>query len=625
MHLVSGTPLKAWHLRFLGARIGRRCIINSVTISVPELVEVGDDVCLGTFVNIENARVEGGRLMIGRVTIEAGAAVDSYSILENDTHVGKRSRIGGQSALAEGRITPDGEVWSGAPARKIAESGTPAAAPASLGGLSSLLRNLGFLVGAALVAVLFYIPVFPSFVLIDAIDERWLNVFYNVESWWEAFPVFFLLALPASALLLLVTVLLAGALRLCLPRQREGRFSLQGSEYFWKWQLSTVLDTSLQVLHGLYASVYVRSWLRIMGTQVGRDAEVSTAEGIVPELLELGEASFVADGAMLGDEEQRDGWMILRRTRIGNRSFVGNGAYVPDGAIFPEDVLLGVQSSAPANAELRPGQTWLGSPPIHLPARETIAAQDPALTYHPSNSRRWARAVVEGLRITIPLAFVITAGYVTVFETMPLLEQGDWLGFALSLAGAGVVYGVLAFGAVWLAKWILIGRYRSMLAPMWTLFVWTSEAVTSLYETLAVPALLNFLRGTPMMPWALRLLGVKVGRGAWINTCDITEFDCVSIGEDAELNDHSGPQTHLFEDRVMRIGQVRIGARACVGVRSTVLYDASVGENARLGPLTLVAKGEHIPDNSSWEGTPAVPQSRLQGSVASMSSSGSGL
>jgi carbonic anhydrase/acetyltransferase-like protein (isoleucine patch superfamily) len=36
-----------------------------------------------------------------------------------------------------------------------------------------------------------------------------------------------------------------------------------------------------------------------------------------------------------------------------------------------------------------------------------------------------------------------------------------------------------------------------------------------------------------------------------------------------------------------------------------VLYSAKVGANARLGPLTLVMKGEHIPDATSWAGCPA--------------------
>ena len=608
VHLVSGTPWKSLHLRLLGAQVGRDCVIGSVTVSVPELLSVGDRACLGTFVNLENARVEAGRLIIGRIVVGADAAVDSYAVMENDTSVGPGARLAGQSALSEGTHIPAGETWAGAPAVAVADEGpAPPPPPAPLGRWARGWRMLAFAVGAGVVAVLFYMPVFPSFVAIDAIDARWLDLFESDHGWWEIFPVFFLLAIPAAAILLVATGLLAGLLRACMPRQRVGRFPLQGAEYFWKWQLSAVLDASLQVMHGLYASVYVGCWLRLLGTKVGRDAEVSTAEGVVPELLELGDESFIADGAMLGDEEQRGGWMVLRRTRVGDRSFVGNGAYVPDGTTFPDDCLLGVQSSAPRNDQMRPGQTWMGSPPMLLPARETIAAQDPELTFRPGWLRRLARGAIEGLRIVVPLAFVIAVGYVTVYETMDHLVERDWLAFAGTLAAAGLLYAVVAFAFVVAAKWLLIGRYRPRLAPMWTPFVWLSEAVTILHESLAVPAMLNYLRGTPMLPWALRLLGARIGRGAWINTTDLTEFDCVSIGDGAELNEHSGPQTHLFEDRVMRIGHVRIGARATLGVRATVLYDASVGDDCRLGPLTLIAKGEHAQAGTSWHGTPSAP------------------
>ncbi len=154
-------------------------------------------------------------------------------------------------------------------------------------------------------------------------------------------------------------------------------------------------------------------------------------------------------------------------------------------------------------------------------------------------------------------------------------------------------------------KWILVGRYRPRAAPMWTPFVWLSEAVTNVYESLAVPNLLAHLRGTPLLPWALRLFGARIGRGVYLDTTDLTEFDCVRIGDEAELNGWCGPQTHLFEDRVMKIGYVEIGARASIGESSTVLYDTVVGDRVVLGPLTLVAKGERLPPDTRWEGSPA--------------------
>jgi hypothetical protein len=38
-----------------------------------------------------------------------------------------------------------------------------------------------------------------------------------------------------------------------------------------------------------------------------------------------------------------------------------------------------------------------------------------------------------------------------------------------------------------------------------------------------------------------------------------------------------------------------------------VLYDSHVGDFARLGPLTIVMKGESIPAHTEWSGAPAQP------------------
>jgi carbonic anhydrase/acetyltransferase-like protein (isoleucine patch superfamily) len=63
----------------------------------------------------------------------------------------------------------------------------------------------------------------------------------------------------------------------------------------------------------------------------------------------------------------------------------------------------------------------------------------------------------------------------------------------------------------------------------------------------------------------------------------------------------------------MRIGSVNIGEGATLGVRTTVLYDTTIGAYCRLGPLTLVAKGEQIPEKTCWSGSPATqPQTRTK-------------
>lgn len=607
-YLLAGTPWMPLYLRALGARVGRDVMIDTLTFGAPELLAIADGVSLGTFVNLENARIESGELIIGPVELKSGAVVDSYSVLEENTELGERARLAGLSALGSGRKIPADQIWAGAPARPSQETAEPVPPRPHASFARRAMLAVLHGVSAIVVSLLFFMPVFPAFLLIDWVDAHTLDVFDSNLSAPLAFGFFFLLAVPASVVFLGVTMLLTRGLRWLLPPQRAGLTPVHSLAYWRRRAANLILDSSLRELHGIFASVFAPLWLRCLGVTVGRNAEVSTAEGMVPELLSIGDDSFVADGAMLGDEELRGGWMILRPTRIGNRSFIGNGAYVQDGTVVPDDVLIGVQTRAPKNEQLKSGQTWMGSPPLLLPARETLQGFPESLTFRPSVLRRAGRGVVEGLRIVLPLALLIATGYFIVVLVVPLAVGNAW-GYRVvgALALAGALYGLASYLFVVALKWIVIGRYRPRTAPMWTLFVWLSEGVTSLYESLAVPNFLDLLRGTPMLSWALRVLGARIGRGVYLNTADLTEFDCVSIGDEAELNAWSGPQTHLFEDRVMKIGRAEIGARVTVGVRGTVLYDAQVGEGTILGPLTLVAKGERLPVQTRWEGSPATP------------------
>jgi non-ribosomal peptide synthetase-like protein len=278
--------------------------------------------------------------------------------------------------------------------------------------------------------------------------------------------------------------------------------------------------------------------------------------------------------------------------------------------VLPEHVLIGVHSRAPDNQHMKDGDTWLGSPPINLPAREQTGGYPEHLTFHPSPLRRLGRGLIEAFRIVAPHALVIAVGYTLVLAVMPAAGAGRWGEVIWDLTLAGLVYGIGNYVFVVLLKWLLIGRYRKQSEPMWTPFVWLSEGVTNLYEGIAVPNFMRYLRGTPWLPLAFNLLGCRIGKGVYMDTTDITEFDCVQIGDNSELNALTCPQTHLFEDRVMKIDHVLIGERVYMGPRAAVLYSAAIGDNARLGALTLVMKGEHIPANSNWAGCPAAPSRR---------------
>ncbi len=608
VYLLGGSSLYNWWLRALGAKVGHEVVIGSMTLRAPDLLEIGNNVSIGNAVNFENARVERGRLLLGPVSLADDACVASYAVLEGNTSLGAAGHLEGQAALADGMKVPDERVWGGSPARDMGPFVSQVPPRPAAGRMRIAGEALFFVFGMLLIATLFFMPVFPSFVLIDWFDERELLPWLQGDRVTTQLARYFVLAFPASAVLIVLTALVSAGIRWgAMPRLKPGRSAVHSNTYCQKWLVSHIQESSLNVLHGIYATVFAPFWYRLLGAKVGRDAEISTALGVVPDMLTLGDETFIADAVMLGDEQIDGGWMTMQPTVVSHRSFVGNGSYIPDGTILPERVLVGVHTHAPENGRMKSGDTWLGSPPIHLPAREEVSGYPESLTYRPSPLRRLGRTLVEAFRIVAPHAVVIAVGYTVVLDVVPVAGAGRWGEVVGDLALAGLIYGFGNYLFVMAFKWLLLGRYRKRAAPMWTPFVWLSEGVTNMYEGIAVPNFMRYLRGTPWLPVAFNLLGCKIGRGVYLDTTDITEFDCVTIGHYSELNALSCPQTHLFEDRVMKIDHVEIGSKVYLGPRSAVLYSARVGDNARLGALTLVMKGEHIPAGSSWSGCPAAP------------------
>ena len=144
--------------------------------------------------------------------------------------------------------------------------------------------------------------------------------------------------------------------------------------------------------------------------------------------------------------------------------------------------------------------------------------------------------------------------------------------------------------------------------------------INALHDHFASPFLVGALAGTPFICWYFRLLGARIGRRVFIDTTDFSEFDLADIGDEAALNTDCTVQTHLFEDRVMKMSEVKVGTRCAVGANSLVLYDTHMEPGARLGALSLLMKGEALPPGTCWIGSPgrAQPQS---GSVDSLGTS----
>ena len=229
-------------------------------------------------------------------------------------------------------------------------------------------------------------------------------------------------------------------------------------------------------------------------------------------------------------------------------------------------------------------------------------------TYEPPFWKVAMRATFEAVNISLPTMLYISMGTWAIESFGRQLLAGQYGEVAWRYVVCSMLISFGMTGVVIAFKWMTMGRYEPQVKPMWSFWAMRTEACAVLYWGLAGRVLLDHLRGTPFLPWMLRLFGTKMGKGVWMNATDITEFDCVKIGDYAAINMVSVLQTHLYEDRVMKVGRIDIANGVTVGTGSTILYDTHLGPYSRVGPLTVVMKGEMLPANSEWIGAPAEPK-----------------
>jgi non-ribosomal peptide synthetase-like protein len=605
MEFLNGTPLFPIYLRMMGVRAADDAQIGAIRIGAEDLVTIGPDASLSSQVVLNNAIVEDGLLKIREIKIGAHAYIGSSAVIAGGATIEDWGELQDLSFLPAGKTIKSGEVWKGSPAvcietKNIADMPHPLVEPAG-----KLFRYKVFF-AIVLLAFPFAIllPLLPAIVVLNELDDNTINDYDFSYLVWTP-----LLALIYVALFVLQTVVVTRLLQWGI---KPGTYPVHSRTYVRKWLAEQLMALSLIVVHPIYATIFVPWMFRAFGSRVGKNTEISTANNVTHPMFEIGEESFIADQVTLGEADVRAQRLILDRTVIGSNSFVGNSALIPQGYHLPDDTLIGVLSTPPTRQQLEnTGKSdWFGSPAIALPQRQQSYPYGRELTHTPSLLRRLARATVEFIRILTPQTAIICLSVIFIGYGHDLItDEPIWktvLYFPLYYLG---IIGIPAFLITVVMKWVLVGKYKEAQYPMWTWQVWMSEAVTSIYESLSKTFLLEYLKGTPWLPVALRMLGAKVGKRTWLYTLDITEHDMVTIGDDTALNDESGPQTHLFEDRVMKIGRVKIGARSSIGARSIVLYDSEVGDDTRLSALSLVMKGENLANGTNWEGSPVKPQS----------------
>lgn len=599
INLLNGTPLYNIYMRFMGLKIGKNVQLSTFNCGAPDLVEIGNFSTISSNVLLNNVVIENGLLKISSIKIGNHCYIGTSSVINGNCFMQDQSELKDLSCLTNNQIVPQGAIYHGSPAQLLKQKdNSEYSEPYPISKFTIIRYSIIYSLLLLAFSFAVIIPFAPGLITL-----------YELDQLAEDYQFYYLIYTPIISIVYAMIFVFQAVFfsRILLKNIKPGLYSVYSPMYVKKWLADQFCALSLFILHPIYATVYISSYLRGLGAKIGKDSEISTASNITPQLLSIGNESFIADAVNLGEADVRDNCLILEPTIIGNKTFIGNSALVPQGTILGDNMLIGVLSIPPTTEVLENNNAkdWFGSPAIAMPQRQQSASFDSSLTFNPSKATFAKRAIIEFIRIILPITFILCSSWLFISYIHDVIVNDTWYMFLfyLPIYFLGFV-GIPAFLFVVILKWLLIGKYKSKQMPMWTMDVWLSEAVTSTYEALAVPYLLEYLQGTALLPFCLRFLGVKIGKRACLFTSDFTEFDVVRLGDDVTMNEECGPQTHLFEDRIMKIGNISIGNESSIGARTIVLYDTIIGNNVKLDALSLVMKGESLADNSFFEGCP---------------------
>jgi len=588
---LAGTPFAARWARLCGHDVGPGAQLGTIP-PVTSLVSIGAGATLESDVDMHGWWLEGPELVIGAVRVGVGARVGTRALLAPGASVGEGAEIE-PASVVHGTV-PAGQRWAGVPAAPVGRAGESwPAAPAPEPSHPRFWRHM-YLVGLAVLTGLPLLAALPALGLLLAAGGG--------ASTGALLHTLLILAPASAASFLLAYALLTAALARGVGRLvRPGLHANDGRVGFAVWFTEAVMSEARGVLFSLYSSIYTRAWLRLAGIAVGERAEISTVVG-ANRLTSFAPRSFVTDDVVMAGARSRNGWLHVGEIEVGEGSFLGNGAILSPDSRIGRGALVGVLTTAPR--EVPPGTSWFGVPALELPRVPDRVA--PERSTDPPARLIAARGAMDLIRILLPATLSVVLGVGVLWSVVQIGRRVSALAMVLSTPLVLLAAGVVATALTVAAKWLIIGRYRPGEHPLWSFFIWRDEVLNSLQDQLAGTWLLGAALGTPLMSVYLRAMGAKVGRDVWCETLTITEFDCVELGDGCVINRFACVETHLFHDRLMRIGPTAIGPGATLGPSCALLPDTRVGAGVRVGGRSVVMRGEELSDGTSWHGAPVV-------------------
>jgi len=106
---------------------------------------------------------------------------------------------------------------------------------------------------------------------------------------------------------------------------------------------------------------------------------------------------------------------------------------------------------------------------------------------------------------------------------------------------------------------------------------------------------LEFITPTPLNMMFYRMMGMKIGKGAHVNTTNISDPCLIEIEDKVTIGGSVHIIAHYASKGFLIVEPVRIRKGATIGLKATVMGDVEIGEGAVIAPHEVILPKSRIP------------------------------
>ncbi|WP_369388262.1 Pls/PosA family non-ribosomal peptide synthetase [Streptomyces sp. CG1] len=394
----------------------------------------------------------------------------------------------------------------------------------------------------------------------------------------------------------------AGGARLLLRGLAPGRYPRGGSVHLRLWTAERLAEFS-------GATTLTGSWLeryaRALGAKIGPEVDLHSLPPVTG-MLKVGRGAAVESEVDLSGHWLDGDRLEIGTVKVGAHAVVGTRSMLFPGARVGKRAEVAPGSAV--SGQIPTGQRWAGAPAVKLGKAKRNWPKE-----RPQRGTYWR--VMYGITGLALSALPLLAGGAALLVARLFVTPGASLGEALRGAALGLVPATLAYGLAYALLILVAVRVLSLglregTHPTHSRVGWQAWTVTQLMDR-ARETLFPLYAGLVTPVW-LRLLGMRIGRGAEVSTV-LALPSLTTVGEGAFLADDTLTAPYELGGGWVRIGRAQIGRRAFLGNSGMTAPGRRVPDGGLVGVLSATPK--KAKKGTSYLGLPPVklPRSASDG------------